>query len=218
MTESLLAPDPTSRGAEDPVVPPTPEERATADAAAAIYRGPEAEAAAETATPEPEAPAAEEAAETPLSYEPFALPEGVEVDTAALEEAQSLFAEARLSQPQAQKLVDLYAGKMNELIQRQVAAAESRQMAWVAEVKNDPELGGKRFQSARTLARRALDHYGTPGLGRTLDELWVGNNPQLFRFLVRVGETLGEDRHVGPAAGSARPSAAEALYPNPKDK
>jgi hypothetical protein len=35
---------------------------------------------------------------------------------------------------------------------------------------------------------------------------------------VRVGETLGEDGPVGPAAGSSRPSAAETLYPNPKDK
>lgn len=167
MTESLIAPIPDTSGALDDAAPPGPEGKATADAAALIYRAAspqEGAAAAQTDDPEADDPEAEEAgaeeagAETPaeeaapVAYEPFALPPGVEVDTAALEQAQSLFAEARLSQPQAQKLVDLYAGKMSELVQRQRVAAESRQKAWIAEVKNDPDLGGRRFEQARAAA------------------------------------------------------------------
>lgn len=226
MTESLIAPDHIARGAEGDVVPPGPGERAASDAAAAIYRGPleerRTETAAETADPPPGAEAPETAdgeqgAETPpSSYEPFVLPEGVTIDTAALEVAQSLFAEARLSQPQAQKFVDLYTAKMNELTQRQIAAAQDRQAAWVAEVKNDPELGGRRFESARAAAQSALARFGTPELRRTLDDLWVGNNPQLFRFFVRVGRATSEDRYAGAASGAARASAAETLYPNDK--
>ena len=209
MTESLIAPIPDTQGAPDDVTLQSPEEKATSDAAALIYRDPEVEA---EETAEPDAPPAEEQA--PVTYEPFALPKGVEVDPAALEEAQSLFAEARLSQPQAQKLVDLYAGKMNELVQRQISAAESRQTAWVAEVKNDPELGGRRFEQARAAAQRALARFGTPELRRTLDELWVGNNPQLFRFFVRVGQAVSEDRYVGAQSSASRLTAAETLYPN----
>ncbi|MBX9946073.1 MAG: hypothetical protein K2Y40_18505 [Reyranella sp.] len=218
MTESLIAPIPDTSGARNDAASQIPEERAAADAAALIYRGPEAEAAQ---TADPEAPAAEEPApdapEAP-AYEPFALPDGVEVDTAALEEAQQLFAEARLSQPQAQKLVDLYAGKMNELVQRQIAAAESRQKAWIAEVRSDPELGGRRFEAARAAAQRALARFGTPELRQTLDELWVGNNPQLFRFFVRVGQAVSEDRYAGARSGASRLSAAETLYPQTKDQ
>jgi len=217
MTESLIAPPQVPQGAPDDVAPPSttteaPDDQATLENAALIYRGPEA-AAEETA--ESEAPSTE--AEVPLAYEPFALPEGVEVDAAALDEAQQLFAEARLSQPQAQKLVDLYAGKMNELVQRQISAAENRQMAWVAEVKNDPELGGARFAQARAAAQRALARFGTPELRRTLDELWVGNNPQLFRFFVRVGQAVSEDRYAGASSGASRLSAAETLYPNTRN-
>ena len=214
MTESLIAPTQNTQGAVDDVAPPQPrnggpEENATSDAAALIYRGPEAEPA------EAAEPAAETAAEeASVSYEPFALPQGVEVDTAALEEAQSLFAEARLSQPQAQKLVDLYAGKMNELVQRQISAAEGRQKAWVAEVKSDPELGGRRFEAARAAAQKALNRFGTPELRRTLDELGVSNSPQLFRFFVRVGQAVSEDSWVGARSGAASLSAAETLYPN----
>lgn len=219
MTESLIAPIPDTQGAVDDVTARTPEEQAASDAAALIYRGPEAQAA-ETAEPAADIAAEEEGAAeaAPVSYEPFALPQGVEVDTAALEEAQSLFAEARLSQPQAQKLVDLYAGKMNELVQRQISAAESRQTAWVAEVKNDPELGGRRFEQARAAAQKALNRFGTPELRRTLDELWVGNNPQLFRFFARVGQALSEDRYVGAQSSASRLTAAETLYPNTNGK
>lgn len=229
MTESLIAPDHIAQGAEGDVVPPGPEERAASDraptsvaTAAAIYRGPEAETAAEAAEPPAEAKASdpadeEQGAETPpSSYEPFVLPEGVTIDTAALEVAQSLFAEARLSQPQAQKFVDLYTAKMNELTRSQVAAAEDRQAAWVAEVKNDPELGGRRFEAARAAAQKAISRFGTPELRQTLNDLWVGNNPQLFRFFVRVGRAISEDRYAGAASGAARASAAETLYPNDK--
>ena len=221
MTESLIAPLPNTQGAVDDVAPPGSEDRAASDsapssvaAAALIYRGPEAEAA-QMAEAEAEAPA-EEAA--PVAYEPFALPQGVEVDTAALEEAQSLFAEARLSQPQAQKLIDLYAGKMSELVQRQISAAESRQKAWITEVKNDPDLGGRRFEAARAAAQRAFRRFGTPELRRSLDELGVSNSPQLFRFFVRVGQAVSEDRYAGAQPGASRLSAAETLYPTTNDK
>jgi len=219
MTESLIAPEPASQGAGNDVAPPSsrnegPEQQAAVDPSALLYRGPDAEAGEAAEATDREAPPADE--QVPVTYEPFELPQGVEVDSAALEEAQSLFAEARLSQPQAQKLVDLYAGKMNELVQRQIAtqisAAQSRQTAWVAEVKNDPELGGRRFEQARAAAQRALNRFGTPELRRTLDELWVGNNPQLFRFFVRVGQAVSEDRYAGTRS-SAPTSAADTLYP-----
>ncbi|MEO8095770.1 MAG: hypothetical protein ABI632_12690 [Pseudolysinimonas sp.] len=224
MTESLIAPTTDTHGAGSNVAPPQStvggsEEKAASDAAALIYRGSDAEAA-QTAEAGADA-LAEEAApvapETP-TYEPFALPQGVEVDTAALEEAQSLFAEARLSQPQAQKLVDLYAGKMSELVQRQISAAESRQKAWITEVKNDPDLGGRRFEAARAAAQRAFSRFGTPELRRSLDELGVSNSPQLFRFFVRVGQAVSEDRYVGAQSSASRLSAAETLYPNTNNK
>ena len=219
MTESLIAPIPDTSGALDDAAPPGPDGKATADAAALIYRAAspqEGAAAAQTAEPGAEEAGAETPAEeaVPVAYEPFALPPGVEVDTAALEQAQSLFAEARLSQPQAQKLVDLYAGKMSELVQRQRVAAESRQMAWIAEVKNDPDLGGRRFEQARAAAQRALGRFGTPQLRRSLDELGVSNSPQLFRFFVRVGQAVSEDRYAGRGLDASERSAAETLYPD----
>lgn len=215
MTESLIAPEQPSHESEDDLAARPSAEQSAGAAAAKIYQGSEA-LSGEADRTEAD-PSAEETIAAPVTYEAFALPEGLAIDANALGEAQSLFSEAKLSQPQAQKFVDLYAGKMNDLIQRQVAAAEHRQKAWVAEVKNDPELGGRRFESARAAAQTALKRFGSPELGRTLDELWVGNNPQLFRFFVRVGQAFSEDRYVGARSGVSRLSAAETLYPNNKE-
>ena len=159
MTESLIAPIPDTSGALDDAAPPGPDGKATADAAALIYQAAspqEGAAAAQTADPQAEEAGAETPAEeaAPVAYEPFALPSGVEVDTAALEEAQSLFAEARLSR------------------------------------------------------------FGTPQLRRSLDELGVSNSPQLFRFFVRVGQAVSEDRYAGRGLDASERSAAETLYPD----
>lgn len=215
MTESLIAPEQTSQGTEDNCAERPSAEHAADGAAARIYQGSEA-LAGDTDRAEKD-PTAEEGTAAPVSYEAFALPDGVAIDESALGEAQSLFSEAKLSQPQAQKFVDLYAGKINDLIQRQVVAAQDRQKAWVAEVKNDPELGGRQFESARAAAQKAIKRFGSPELGRTLDELWVGNNPQLFRFFVRVGQAFSEDRYAGARSGVSRLSAAETLYPYNKE-
>ena len=86
-------------------------------------------------------------------------------------------------------------------------------------MKNDPDLGGRRFESARAAAQRAFRRFGTPELRRTLDELGVSNSPQLFRFFVRVGQAVSEDRrYVGPEPSASRHSAAETLYPNTNTK
>ena len=75
-------------------------------------------------------------------------------------------------------------------------------------------MGGSRFEQARAAAQKALNRFGTPELRRTLDELWVGNNPQLFRFFVRVGQAVSEESWVGARTGPTALSAAETLYPH----
>ena len=207
MTESLIAPSPNTQGAPDDVAPPSSrnegsDQQATSDsapssvaAAALLYRGPDAEAA----QAEPDAPPAEEQA--PVAYEPFQLPQGVDVDTAALEEAQSLFAEARLSQPQAQKLVDLYAGKMNELVQRQISAAQDRQKAWVAEVRSDPELGGRRLNRPAPRPRRRSTVSACPSSG----ERWTSSGSAT----TRSSSASFSASHLGMRSTTMRPPARQ---------
>lgn len=199
------APDLPAGTAPAPAVPPPPE------SLLAVPADEQGEAA----------DSAPGAGDAPPSYEPFTLPEELPADEAGLAEAQALFAEARLPQATAQKLVDLYAARLGDLVKRQTEAGLQRNAQWIAEVKADPELGGRRFTAAREAARAALQRFGTPELRRSLDELWVGNNPHLFRFFAKVGQAMrdqganGGDSWFGANdARVDRRSPAEILYPD----
>ncbi|TAJ26821.1 MAG: hypothetical protein EPO67_17930 [Reyranella sp.] len=199
--------------AADPAAAAPPSSRPESLLALPAAEG--ADPAAARHVPEPAADAQPIAPDS-MTYEPFTLPEGVAIDEASLAEAHQLFTEAKLPQEAAQKFVDLYTARVNALFQGQVEAAHKRNAEWVAEVKADPEVGGAKFTAARAAAQKALARFGSADLRKSLDDLWVGNNPALFRFFARVGQALNEDAWYGaPSQSAARgPTPAQTLYPD----
>jgi hypothetical protein len=157
--------------------------------------------------------AAEPAA--PIQYQDFTLPKGVEVDGDTLSAAKSLFAEQRLPQEQAQKLVDLYVARANAAAERNVAAWRDTQEKWAGEVKADPDIGGPRFPASVAAASRAIEWARVPGLKEALDMTGAGNNPAIVKAFVRFGQALAEDRFAtGNSGVSDQRSIAERLYNN----
>jgi hypothetical protein len=159
------------------------------------------------------AAAAEPAA--PIQYQDFTLPKGVEVDGDTLSAAKSLFAEQRLPQEQAQKLVDLYVARANAAAERNVAAWRDTQEKWAGEVKADPDIGGPRFPASVAAASRAIEWARVPGLKEALDMTGAGNNPAIVKAFVRFGQALAEDRFAAGNGGAPdQRSIAERLYNN----
>ena len=99
-------------------------------------------------------------ADAPPRYEAFTLPEGMALDAAALEAAQALFGEARLSQEQAQKFVDFALGRELAAQHRSLQSFQELQERWVGEVKADPAIGGGRLTQSLSHAARAIDRLG----------------------------------------------------------
>ncbi|HTE38632.1 MAG TPA: hypothetical protein VK630_19005 [Reyranella sp.] len=160
-----------------------------------------------------DAAAAEPAA--PIQYQDFTLPKGVEVDGDTLSAAKSLFAEQRLPQEQAQKLVDLYVARANAAAERNVAAWRDTQEKWAGEVKADPDIGGPRFPASVAAASRAIEWARVPGLKEALDMTGAGNNPAIVKAFVRFGQALAEDRFTAGNVGTSdQRSIAERLYNN----
>ena len=159
------------------------------------------------------AAAAEPAA--PIQYQDFTLPKGVEVDGDTLSAAKTLFAEQRLPQEQAQKLVDLYVARANAAAERNVAAWRDTQEKWAGEVKADPDIGGPRFPASVAAASRAIEWARVPGLKEALDMTGAGNNPAIVKAFVRFGQALAEDRFAAGNGGALdQRSIAERLYNN----
>ncbi len=153
----------------------------------------------------------------PEKYE-FQAPEGKEYAEETLKDFSDIAKELNLTQEAAQKLLD----KMAPSIQaRQMQQVEAIRNEWAEAAQADKEFGGEKLTENLSVAKKALDAFGTPELRALLNESGLGNNPEVIRFMFRAGKAISEDSYVGNspgAGGKSAPkdfnSAASALYSN----
>lgn len=144
----------------------------------------------------------------PEAYEPFKMPEGVEVDAEALADFSVTAKELNLTQEQAQKVADIGAKLVSKAAAQQAQVWADTQDKWVKDGKADKEFGGDAYEANVAVAKKALEAFGTKELKDALVATGGGNHPELIRFFFRVGKAIGEDRLVvGSAAGGKRDPA-----------
>lgn len=142
----------------------------------------------------PVAPAAK------VEYKDFTLPSGLEVDAATLGEFKTLASELGLSQEAAQKLVDFQGTRLAAIAEAPYNLWRDTQKTWQGEVKADPELGGKNFDTMKSTVAKALDQFGDPKVREALDFTGAGNNPAIIRTMYRMAQKLVETS--GPLVGN----------------
>lgn len=153
----------------------------------------EAEAAA------PEAPAEN----VPLpTYEAYALPEGAKLDDASVGKFNELLGRFEQTtgsnhaavQALAQGIIDMYVAEQGDAATRmqqlQKDTWERVNNQWKDDVKADPQIGGKRYETTIRQAAAVLDRYGqTVGAERekslreALGWTGAGNNVEVIRFM-----------------------------------
>lgn len=207
----------------EPVVPAV-EPAATAEpnptekpAEAGEPEGEEAKAAAKAAA-EADPNAVKDDSTAPENYADFVMPEGVEVDETMLATAMPLFKDMNLSQENAQKLVDLYAGQMSGIATAQQESFSQLIETWQTDAKNDSEIGGEAFEENVAIAQQAINQFGDPDLKQLMDDYGVGNHPAMLRTFVKIGKLLNEDKPGSSSGGaSSKPlSRSEQMYPTSK--
>jgi hypothetical protein len=161
------------------------------------------------------------AAEAKSSAEPsytFTSPEGVEFDAKVLSTFGEAAKELKLQPDAAQKLLNKVAPAMQA---RQSEQLEQMRNEWLEASKTDKEFGGERLTENLTVAKKALDAFGSPELRTLLNESGLGNHPEVIRFFLKAGKAISEDRYVGGTrtAGKGNQTGdfnqlAEALYGN----
>lgn len=125
----------------------------------------------------------------PENYEDFTLPEGVELDEQAIEAFKPVAKELGLSQEGAQKLVDLYISQQGQ----QAEAFEAQKEKWAEEAKSDKEIGGAVFDQSVSLAKKAMEKFGTPELTAALEWSGLGSHPEIIRAFSKIGKEISED-------------------------
>lgn len=151
--------------------------------------------------------------EVPEKYE-FDLPDDVKVDPAGLEAFSAFAKEQGLSQEAAQGLISKLAPAMQA---RQAEAIQQLRTEWDEASKADKEFGGEKLSENMSVAKKAMDAFGTPELRTLLNESGLGNHPEIIRAFFRAGKAISEDKFVpsgvSSQTGGSR-DAAKSLYPN----
>lgn len=182
---------------------------------AAQQQGAEGQAQAEGAKPASEG-AEGDAGDKPGAPEvyEFKAPEGKEYDPAALAKFSDVARKHNLTQDAAQNLLDDLAPVVAE---RQQQAIEAVQAEWTASAKADKEFGGDSLDANLSVAKKALEKFGSPELRTLLNESGLGNHPEIIRAFYRAGKSISEDSVVTSSIGGGLPSnrgAANVLYPS----
>ena len=123
-----------------------------------------------------------------------------------------IFKKAKLSQEQADILLNAYHGDITNLGQQfdnelQTAIVNQRN-TWANQVKADSELGGQNFANTKLNIGRVMQQFGTPELKNFLNESGLGYNPDFVRFMNKVGTMIGNDTNFINSQG-AIPSEQE---------
>lgn len=174
--------------------------------------------AAESDTGETQSDEGETASEgAPEQYADFTPPEGQQFDPEVIKNFAEIAKELNLSQDAAQKMLD----KMGPAVaQRQAQQIEQLRADWTNQSTTDKEFGGDKLNENLSVAKKALDSFGTPELKSLLNESGLGNHPEVIRLLYRAGKAISEDSFVGGAkqGGSQKPQSqadlASSLYPS----
>ena len=186
---------------------------------------PDAKPAGEADAPESNAADGGEQADqdgAPESYAEFTAPEGVQFDQAAIDAFTPIAKDLGLTQAQAQRLVDVYAGQADRVAQGLQAKHAETVAGWQQEARADPDIGGAKLPETIAHGMRALDQFGSPELSTLMDQTGLGNHPAVIRFFAAVGQQVADDAidpNPSPGGGRAEPrDAAAILYPNDKPK
>ena len=167
------------------------------------------EAKEEAKTEEPKSPTEPQ---VPEAYDIKAA-EGVEIDQEALAQFTPIAKELKLTNDQAQKLADLYAARMQKVIDDRSAAYAKQMEGWANEVMTDKEIGGDNWVGTQVSLKKALGSYDADGAFLALmNESGYGNHPAVVRFVARVGAALKEDRAQVGGQAAKKKTLGEILY------
>lgn len=170
--------------------------------------------AVKTEADQKDAPA-EKPAKAPEKYE-FKAPEGREFDAETIARFSEVAKELNLTNEAAQSILD----KMGpQLAARQESQIKAIQNQWVQASTADKEFGGEKLTENLSVAKKALDAFGSAELRTLLNESGLGNHPEVIRFMYRAGKAISEDQVVIGTKGTAKSAGpksfadlADALY------
>jgi hypothetical protein len=146
----------------------------------------------------------------PVAPYVFKAPEGVTYDQAAVERYGALVQQLGVPNEAAQKILDG--------VQTQLSETKT---AWLTQSKADKVLAGadgNQFDANIGKIKSALNQIGNPEFREVLTKSGLENNPSVLKFLLKVSESVLDDKvHGRSTIGGEQPRTfnelANAMYP-----
>lgn len=156
----------------------------------------------------------EQKAGAPEEYAEFTVPEGSVIDPKQLGGFHEIAKSMNLDQEQAQALINYESERLSKNAEASASSWERTINSWLNEAKADKDIGGENYDTTVEMGKRALAQFGTPELSSALDDLGIGNHPEIIRFMARVGMELSEDTTAGGDGPGGEPTLAQRLFPS----
>ncbi len=153
--------------------------------------------------------------QVPKKYE-FKAPAGIELDQSLIDAATPIFKELKLTQEQAQKLVDLQTRAAQQWDETQIREHQELVTSWAEEAKKDPEFGGQNFDQNVAIAIKGMKAKASPELQRLLDDTGLGNHPEVIRHFYRLGLEVKEPSLLEGGPPKDTKTTAQILFPSMK--
>lgn len=166
--------------------------------------------------PQTQQPAAPEF--VPLTASDITFPEGMTVQDADRDSFLGILNNREMTPAQqAQALVDLQATVAQQASEAGSQAWTDMQDQWVNEVRNDPDVGGQRFDANIANIGKLIDEFGSDELRAVMDVTGAGNNVHVVKFLANVASRLTEGSQIsGGNPTMTEASVADLMYPSMK--
>lgn len=137
------------------------------------------------------------------------LPEGAVLEPEIVEATLELAKKVKLTNEQAQALVELRNQDRIAFMETQQKAFDQLVDSWAQQARADPEIVGERkdqFDATVAVSRLALDRFASPTLRKMLHDTGYGNHPEVIKLFARIGKAMKEDAFHRPDVPSG-PSA-----------
>lgn len=167
-----------------------------------------------------------------VKFEPFTLPEGIQLDNDRVKEFTGLLAdletngklEHNLAQEFGQKAVEFHINEVKrvaeDLTKFYQTAWDKQKTDWKESFLKDPEIGGNRFQTTVNSAISFIKTHGGTEDQQTefrnlMETSGLGNHPAMIRMLANANTAMSEGKPLAAAKPVSAPkSKITAMYGN----
>lgn len=139
--------------------------------------------------------------------------EGDVLTDADKERIESFTKDQGLSKEAGQKLAQHINDDRMEYVEGLKTQMAEKVQDWAEQVKSDKELGGEKYDQSVSLARTALNKFGSESLLEQLDLTGFGSNPEVVRIFARIGKAIGPDDLIrGGGSSKVEKSMEDVFY------